>query len=371
MSKRSPSSAPPAPPPTGASAPSPAAASVARPAAGPAEQRRLQMADIARLAGVSVSTVSRALSGSTLVNAETRQRVAELARSLNYSINLGAQNLRLQKNRTVAVVVPFEAASRQHISDPFFLALVGSIADALTDQGYDMLLSRVDAEHLDLAAQFYDSGKAIGVIMVGQWRHHDQLNALAARQLPLVVWGGALPQQLYCTVGGDNADGGLQATRHLLALGRRRIAFLGDAQLPEVWLRREGYHQALKEAGLRADPALELALPFEPAGARLALERWLPEAPNFDAVVACSDLLALQAIHTLRARGRVVPDDVAVVGYDDMPLAAYCDPPLSTVHQPVSKAGTELVAALMAQLRGERSDSRTLGVNLIVRRSAA
>ena len=267
--------------------------------------------------------------------------------------------------------MPFEAASRQHISDPFFLALVGSIADALTDQGYDMLLSRVDAEHLDLAAQFYDSGKAIGVIMVGQWRHHDQLNALAARQLPLVVWGGAMPQQLYCTVGGDNSDGGLQATRHLLQLGRRRIAFLGDAALPEVWLRREGYQQALREAGLQADPALELALPFEPGGARAALERWLPQAPAFDAVVACSDLLALQAIHTLRAAGRRVPEDVAVVGYDDMPLAAYCDPPLSTVHQPVAEAGAELVATLMAQLRGERSPSRTLGVSLIVRRSAA
>ena len=135
--------------------------------------------------------------------------------------------------------------------------------------------------------------------------------------------------------------------------------------------RREGYQQALREAGLQADPALELALPFEPGGARAALERWLPQAPAFDAVVACSDLLALQAIHTLRAAGRRVPEDVAVVGYDDMPLAAYCDPPLSTVHQPVAEAGAELVATLMAQLRGERSPSRTLGVSLIVRRSAA
>ncbi|MCU7372614.1 LacI family DNA-binding transcriptional regulator [Paucibacter sp. O1-1] len=335
----------------------------------PAEQRRLQMADIARLAGVSVSTVSRALNGSSLVNDETRTRVAELARSLNYSINLGAQNLRLQKNRTVAVVLPYEASSRQHISDPFFLALIGSIADALTDQGYDMLLSRVDAEHLDLAAQFYDSGKAIAVLMIGQWRHHDQLNALAARQLPLVVWGGALPQQLYCSVGGDNRAGGLQATRHVLGLGRRRLAFLGDAQLPEVWLRREGHHQALAEAGLSPDAALELALPFEPVGARAVLERWLPQMPDVDAVLACSDLLALQAIQVLRAQGRRVPEDVAVVGYDDMPLAAYCEPPLSTVHQPVAEAGAELVAALTAQLRGERASSRTLDVELIVRRS--
>lgn len=337
---------------------------------GGTEQRRLQMVDIARLAGVSVSTVSRALNGSELVNAETRQRVADLARSLNYSINFGARNLRLQENKTVAVVVPFDAASRQHISDPFFLSIVGSIADALTDRGYDMLLSRVDAERLDLASHWFDSGKAIGVILIGQWRHHDQLNEMAARKLPLVVWGGEMPQQLYCSVGGDNVLGGLLATRHLLALGRRRVAFIGDANLPEVWLRRQGYVQALAEAGLTADPALELPAPFEPGVATGVLQHFCAARQDFDAVVCCSDVLALLTIQALRASGRSVPQDVAVVGYDDMPLAAYCDPPLTTVHQPVAEAGAELVEALLGQLRGERAGPRTMPVYLKLRQSA-
>jgi DNA-binding LacI/PurR family transcriptional regulator len=334
------------------------------------ERKRLQMADIARLAGVSVSTVSRALNGSRLVNDDTRQRIEQLARSLNYSINLGAQNLRLQKNQTVAVIVPYDPQSRQHISDPFFLSIVGALADALTDRGYDMLLSRVDAERLDSAAALYDSGKAIGLVIIGQWRHHDQLNELAARKVPLVVWGGQLPEQLYCSVGGDNRAGGQQATAHLLALGRRHIVFLGDAQLPEVQLRREGYRQALAAAGVAVEPALELPVPFEVVAARTALDRLCASARPFDGVMACSDLLALQAVQAVRASGRSVPDQVAVVGYDDMPLATYSDPPLSSVHQPVTLASVELVDALLALLRGESVQPRTLPVNLVLRASA-
>lgn len=335
-----------------------------------AEAKRLQMADIARLAGVSVSTVSRALNGSTLVNAATRERVAELARSLNYSINLSAQNLRLKKNQTIAVVVPFDAQSRQHISDPFFLSIVGSIADALTDRGYDMLLSRVDAERLDAASALYDTGKAIGVVVIGQWRHHDQLNELAARRVPLVVWGGQLPQQLYCSVGGDNVAGGLLATRHLLDGGRRRIAFVGDASLPEVMLRRQGHHQALAAAGLAPDAQLDLPVPFEIGAARAALDALFASGVAVDGVVACSDLLALQAVQAAQAAGRDVPQDVAVVGYDDMPVAAFSSPPLTTVHQPVALAGVEIVDALLGLLAGERAAPRTLPVHLVLRGSA-
>lgn len=334
------------------------------------ERRRLQMADIARLAGVSVSTVSRALSGSSLVSPTTCERIKQLAQSLNYSINLGAQNLRLQKNLTIAVIIPYDAKSKQHISDPFFLSLVGAIADSLTDRGYDVLLSRVDSDHLDAAAQLHDSGKASGLIIIGQWRQHDQLNQLAGRNIPLVVWGGEMPQQLYCSIGGDNVSGGEQATAHLLQTGCKRIAFLGDSDLPEVWLRKEGYLRAHRAAQCKVDPQLEARVPFEPEAARDAIQKLCDSGVEFDGVVACSDLLAIQAIQILRSRGRNVPADIRVVGYDDMPLAIYSDPPLSSVHQPISDVGPAFAKAVMALLEGARVPPQTLPVNLVIRGSS-
>src|SRR5471032_2437259 len=335
-----------------------------------AQQRRLQMADIARLAGVSTSTVSRALAGSKLVSEETRVRIMELARSLKYTINIGAQNLRMKQNRTVGVVIPYDSATRQHLSDPFFLSMLGSLADALTEQGFDMLVSRVDAEQLDAAAAPFDTGRVIGIVLIGQWRHHEQLNQLAARHVPIVVWGAQLPQQLYCTVGGDNVAGGRLATEHLLAQGRRRIAFFGDINLPEVAQRHQGYLEALAAHGVARDENLYVAGSFLPQGGTLAVQQLVKRGLSFDAIFACSDLLAMSAISALRQRGLPVPEQVAVVGYDDIELAAYFHPPLSTVRQPMRAAGRALVASLLALVDGAPLASQQLPTELVVRASS-
>lgn len=330
-------------------------------------RRRLQMADIARMAGVSTSTVSRALAGSPLVNEETRLRVADLARSVNYSINLGAQNLRLQQNRTVSVVVPYEKGSRQHITDPFFLQMLGVIGDALTERGFDMLLTRVDAAELRDAAKAYEARTAVGVILIGQWHHHEVLNELAGRRIPLIVWGARLPQQLYCTIGGDNVVGGSAATEHLLSAGCRRIVFVGDTGLPEVAQRYEGYRRAHLQQGITAGPELLYEVPFLAAAGRKAIHKLIADKIQFDAIFACSDLLAMTAISTLREHGLGVPQDVCVVGYDDIDMAEYFNPPLTTIRQSIANGGTLLVDKLFELLDGAAIQPIVVPTELVVR----
>lgn len=335
------------------------------------DKRRVQMMDIARLAGVSASTVSRALSGSKLINPETRQRIVDLAQSLNYSINASAKNLRLGYNRTIGVVIPYDRKTRQHISDPFFLGMLGSLADALTDRGHDLLLSRVDAERLDDLAEIYDTGRAGAVAVIGQWGHHDQLNALAVRGVPFVVWGAHLPQQLYCTIGTDNVRGGRLATEHLLSLGRQRIAFMGDVTMPEAAQRHEGYEAALRAAGIEPDPALHIPTSFRGDDAQAAMRAFLKKRQHFDGLFAASDLIAMNAMGVLLSQGRRVPEDVSVVGYDDVAAAEHWHPPLTTIRQPLDDAGVAMVDCLLQAAKGERPSSRLLDATLILRGSTA
>lgn len=352
-------------PPTSPAAPVPAAATEAA----PSSQRRVQMTDLARMAGVSPSTVSRALSGSPLIPEATRDRIRELARSLHYQVNYGAANLRKRGVQTVGVVVLGD--SMQAISDPFILSMVGAVADALDARGMQVLLARLSAQRQSSLAAMYDSGQVAGLIVIGQLTKHQYLNELARRGVPMAVWGALLPDALYSQVGGDNALGGYLATQHLLRQGCKRIAFFGDTTHPEAGLRHAGYVRALQEAGLAPDERLYQPFLFGDSRIRHSIDHWLDLGEPFDGVFACSDMTAVSLVSNLRDRGIEVPAQVKVVGYDDIPLSAHLHPSLTTVRQPTDQAGQALAELLFESVQGLPRRSVVLPTELVVRESSA
>jgi DNA-binding LacI/PurR family transcriptional regulator len=173
------------------------------------------------------------------------------------------------------------------------------------------------------------------------------------------------------TVGSDNVAGGFLATEHLLLNQRRRIAFFGDTQLPEVADRFQGYQKALQQYQIPFDPDLVLPALFTEEGGRAAVAELLARDVHFDALFACSDLLAMTAINSFRERGLITPQDVAVVGYDDIELARYFHPPLSTIRQPLVAAGGALVSTVLAMAEGQILPPVLLATELVVRQSSA
>jgi len=328
------------------------------------------MAKVARLAGVSLSTVSRSLAGSSMISEETRKRVREIAASINYSVDSSASTLRTGLTRTIAVVIPLEHASKQRLSDPFFLEMLGGIADELAVRGYSVLLSKTTQDPREWIVTSIASRRVDGVIVIGQSLHHAHLNELAAADINMVVWGTQLPDQRYVTVGSDNLEGGSKATRHLIEQGCRRIVFLGDPAVPEVSARREGFLQALRTAGIERVPRLEVAVRFGSDAAYEAVSSLLNAHADFDGIFACSDVIAMSAMRALNERGRRIPADVAVVGFDDVPLAAYTTPPLTTIRQDWAAGTRMLVEQVLRTASGKSAEAIVLPTELVVRASS-
>lgn len=329
----------------------------------------VKMSDIAQLAGVSESTVSRALCGSKLIAEATRTRIKKIADEHGYTIDLNARNLRMQKTGTISVVFPLLHEVDQGISDPFFLEMLGHLADELSDRHYDLLLHKIGPGEPRGLADMVNARRSDGILLIGQSTQHELINELAAGYKPLVVWGAALPGSRYLTVGSDNRGGARDAVAHLLGLGHRRIAFFGDRRLVEVAQRHEGYVAALQAAGLAADPGLECRVPFDRSGAQVAMTTFLDRNPPFDAIFAASDLLAMAAIRALDQRGRRVPGDVAVVGFDDIMLAGAYTPALTTVRQNVAAGARTLVDHLFRVLEDSEVQAAVLPTALVVRAS--
>ena len=326
--------------------------------------------DLADAAGVSRATASRALNDNPVISLKTRKRLQSLARKHGYSINQKARDFRLKRTSVISVVFMLDIRSEQHMSDPFFLDMLGGIADALAEHDYDLLLAHAPVTDVLELKESRVMQQSDGTIFIGQGEQHEQLKELATGDNHMVVWGYPVEDKNYVVVGGDNKGGGYKATKHLLELGRREIAFFGNTNNPENAARYAGYLQALDEYGIAANPDLEVDVPFEMHRAREVIVTMLESGVELDGVVCITDVMALAAISTFQDVGLDVPNDIAVVGYDDISLAAYSSPPLTTVRQTIRHAGRVLVESVLGLIRGEHVPDTMLTSELIVRKSS-
>ena len=326
--------------------------------------------DIAHLAGVSQSTVSRALNDSPLVNIATRQKVQEIARELNYQVDKNASNLRRQRSSTIALLLFEDPTSDDSLVNPFFLAMLGSITKACAAKGYDLLVSFQNLDN-NWQAEYEDSHKADGLILLGYGDYRSyagKLSQLHQHNTHVMRWGAPVEQWPGISIGCDNFSGGQSVTRHLLSHDYRSFAFIGDIgdKAPEFQSRYDGFLSALDKHHTHHQYD---AISSEEAGIEAANHLLETTSALPDAIVCAADIIAVGVLQQLKEAGIRVPEDVAVVGFDNIQLAAFTTPGLTTVQQNTAQAGEKLVENLLLAIDGHPTDDHLLPTNLVVRQS--
>jgi DNA-binding LacI/PurR family transcriptional regulator len=325
--------------------------------------------EVAQVAGVSKSTVSRVINDGAHVSALAREAVHRAIASLGYSPNHAARTLAGSKANAIALVVS-EQGSRV-LADPFFAGVLRGVHAELTGQRIQLLLMMSQPDDVDLAA-YLSSGHVDGALVLSLHGEDPLPRTLHGRGLPVVIGGRPLaPGGHVPFVDADNFAGALQATRHLVALGRTRIATIAGPKDMAVGMDRlSGWRRGVGEHKLPAD--LVVHSDFTPDSGANAMEELLSRAPDLDAVFVAADIMALGALRALRSSGRKIPEDVAVVGFDDSMLASTAVPPLTTVRQDVEQLGRTMTWRLLAELAGEEGlpPSVLLPTSMVFRDSA-
>jgi DNA-binding LacI/PurR family transcriptional regulator len=257
------------------------------------------------------------------------------------------------------------------VADAFMLEIISGLSTALHADAYDLLVIQASRSDSDWVNRYFASGRVDGFVLLGSHCTKMHIDTLVASAAPFVVWGLAPGQQSYGSVGGDNFTGGKVATAHLLNTGRTRVAFIGGkAGEHEVEERYRGYCAALQEGGVELNSALVSYADWSPASSTVAMAALLDADEQPDAVFATSDMMAIAAIDLIRKRALRVPEDIAVVGYDDISMSEHHDPPLTTIRQSGRLAGGLLAGALVQTLRSGAIAKVLIPAELIVRESA-
>jgi DNA-binding LacI/PurR family transcriptional regulator len=327
------------------------------------------IADIAKIAGVSKSTVSRALSNSSLISEETREKIQAIAREHNYQINQPARSLSMRQTNTIAFVTHGHY-KEIGVEDLFLMEMLGAVSMALSKMNYDMLMVHVDPYETDWIHDYLNSGKVDAFILMTSTHKTHHINELVKSNAPFIAWGLPNPEVSFCTVNGDNQRGGQLAAEHLLALGKKKVAFIGGPSYDrETDLRFQGFKSVLSNAGVELHADQIVHGNFSRASGKEMMFKLLDQAPGTDAVFANSDLMAVGAMEAIHERGLQVPADISVIGYDDISLSQYTTPALTTIRQNISESGRLLVRNLITYLETGIVTNMVVPVDLVVRKS--
>lgn len=326
--------------------------------------------DIAKLANVSKSTVSRALNDSSLINTETKERINAIAKEHNFCINSPARNLSKRESLTIAYVTHSHHGGCAK-EDMFGLEIMSAIGAGLDEIGYDLLVIHVKPRDDSWAHQYFDGGRVDGFILMKYGRKNLNIKLLTDLGAPFITWGIPEPGQSWCSVMGDNISGGILATEHLIRIGRKKIAILcGPEDDLETHNRLKGYETALQSVDRELDPELRVSGDYSMESGVAGMQQLLSKAPDLDAVFVCSDVMAIGAIKVIQNMGKRIPEDIAVVGYDDLPIATFNNLPLTTVRQNIKMSGKLLAQNLVQYIKTGVVTHVTVPVELVVRKSA-
>jgi len=314
--------------------------------------------EVAALAGVGRGTVSRVINNSPRVKDSTRALVEQAISQLGYVPNRAARALAGSRTDAVALVIPEN--EKKFFAEPYFSDIVHGVADGLADTDMQLLLTflRTESERRRFL-QYAGARRVDGVLLVSVHGSDPLPDLLAEIGLPTVLGGRRSGDEPVAYVDADNAGGARSAVGHLTASGRRAVATVtGPLDMYVAQSRLRGYEEAVRAvSGSAPDPSWIANGDFTEEGGRRATAELLARHPDLDAVFAASDVMAAGALHTLRAAGRRIPEDVAVVGFDDSPIARHTDPRLTSVRQPVEEMGRTMARVLLTAL-GEPESAR-------------
>ena len=329
----------------------------------------LTLDKIAEVAKVSRSTVSRVINNDPNVSEKTRTRVQEVIRQLNFQPNRAARSLAGGRTHVLGLVIPMGVS--RLFTDPYFPILIQSVSSTCNARDYSIMLWLAEPEYeRKMISQILYNGLMDGIIVSSMLLDDPLVKALIAGRLPFILVGRSPGDECACTVDVDNLDGARQAVTHLLNNGRRRIATITGPQTMIAGRDRlEGYLTALQKSALTPGPEWIVDGDFTEAGGYNAARQLLPHRP--DAIFAASDSMAFGALRALQEANLRVPEDIALVGFDDLPFAAHTNPPLTTVRQPIQNTGVLAVEALIDRIENPDAEPRQaiLPTELVIRAS--